>query len=717
MELFDELVNEAMFEEGANKDWRDFLKKYDGMADDHTYFVQFTEYGSSTDDKRFVGSAEGKEAPNKIGSHHSKYGVIGMYIRDKKSRKRADPDMTLWTTPNHKDPLAIYVYPLWYVLQDPHHIPYGKDARFMRVIHAKPGVKKLDLQSITSRVQAMDLARKMGAFKIEGKDADQDVEREIYNAAYERVDRRMYDEKKKNPSPAQIFFFLAQNEVGFQKTMVGSRIEFYLLSNKQQSDRLRKIGIQLVTDTAHEKSDAVIHPNEPIQGFFLDRSAFEIADVYEIRRERKSGNYIDKESNFSFHLFEGRLASTIADRLGDKIVSKGDVHGGVHAGQDEDAEGYTHTAQETVWKTKRGRAIAIASQFTGGGDEERKRSVPVTSRVEMRGEHGTVQDVFKPEESMQDFVRRFLAKYDSQPIDPNWKPVRGENRADQLWRDTLQSFTQKLDGISPKIASRKANQHGSSKIHLKNAFTFADAAMDNLVELLKQHGWEWVPPTDKWEKLAAWIIADEFFKQVNKLPAKIHTANAYDKSRAKTMLITIADKYLKVDSGGWGHKDIEEARKLWPNDSEKLKVVRLAYIIVNHELFDYQPVWYNKLINGLTFAFEKDPKMQENGFPNFDKSLHHEMAGMDDGFGVKLSDGLIHPSKYKNPFGEPKNKQSPMLPPGYKVEERDGEFVVIDLHDDTFAGGMVVDRAKTMEEAAKRAKEHYEEKKEEASAS
>ena len=69
--------------------------------------------------------------------------------------------MTLWVKPNHSDPTAIYTYPLEYVVHHPMDLRYGFPSRFLRVIKLKPGVKVLDLQSITKE-SALSILQQMG---------------------------------------------------------------------------------------------------------------------------------------------------------------------------------------------------------------------------------------------------------------------------------------------------------------------------------------------------------------------------------------------------------------------------------------------------------------------------------------------------------------------------------------------------------------------------
>ena len=209
MDLHDSLVSEALFSEVANKGWLSFLNKYENIDHPDRYFVNFTDFGSSVDDKRFVGAADEKKAPltpnsyYNIGDKTVKAGPTELEkIYDKKAEKRATPDLTLFTTPSHSDPVGIYTYPLAYVLEKKDKIPLGSNMKYMRVLKTKPGINVLKLRDIQTRDDAEKILDNMGVYSFEAKPYN------VWECAKKGVSH--YSDADSDSLVSKIFFFILQ---------------------------------------------------------------------------------------------------------------------------------------------------------------------------------------------------------------------------------------------------------------------------------------------------------------------------------------------------------------------------------------------------------------------------------------------------------------------------------------------------------------------------
>lgn len=200
-------------------------------------------------------------------------------------------DKSFSPKPNHGDPAGLYAYPLEYVVNHPANIQYGQQARFLRVIQ-DTSRNKLVLPTMTQE-QALAILARMGIGEPQKKMAV--------------AAKRVREGHLAGNLVAKAFFHVVQyySAVG-QKTRLG---------NREQSALFLKAGIDAVEDRSTNAREAIIYPDEPEQIVFLSRTAFRVADVYELRSARNASiNKNDPAENLR------RLPALLAQRMGDRLV-------------------------------------------------------------------------------------------------------------------------------------------------------------------------------------------------------------------------------------------------------------------------------------------------------------------------------------------------------------------------------------------------------------
>lgn len=589
MDLYNELVVEVLLSDVSTKGWKEFEAKYLPLAGRNDLFVQFTKFAGDVDDKRLVGQAKDL-APEPSTPYNPQNTGYRLLPSEKKNLARATPDLTLWTTPNHKDPTAIYTYPLEFVVHHPTSIPYGANSRFLRVIKLRPGAKVLDLQTLT-KPQAFGILRQMGVMP-----ADTEKANDLWADGYETGVSRF------SPFPAtvpKVFFLLAQSA-----NAAGGGTA----SNNVQRQRFIKAGIQVVLDTAQTKDAAVIHYNEPEQCFFMDRGAFDIVDAFEV------GKSFDKYNDvkmWDHRAAQSKIAAKMVEGLDpkDRITEVKNLSGGVEAVADPfKAEGEVHLDGGMVFLTKRGRAISIDvrnANAASGRDDHRRgtRHVMVNTNVGIYGEAGRFDYDIAQDEELDPAIRKIVAAYRKQPVEKEWRPLRSINQAGEVWRQVLQSLP---------MTFTKRNHHDT--VDLDKVKGKAGTVCLGLAALLHEVGWKWQYPEDSWDQVACWLAANNLYRFMLQRDRLMD-----DYEEGKKVLSGQVEKEISGNVGR-GRVSMTEADVLKGTKVEKIAGSILAGSMAGH--FRGDRPFLVPLIHGLEHLFLKRwIVMMDGAYSNFNADI------------------------------------------------------------------------------------------------
>lgn len=200
-------------------------------------------------------------------------------------------DKNFSPNPNHSDPIGLYTYPLDYVIKNPSNIEYGQQAGYLRVIRST-AANKLVLNTMTA-AQAIDLLTRMG------------IEEPAKKMAF--VQRRY--------AARYVFGNLAARQfLGVLQTCLVTG-QSHMTPNVRQTALLLQAGVDCIEDKSKTASEAIIYEAEPEQCVFLQRSAFQVIDVYQLRGNATARIYrSDPTEQFK------RLPGMIAQSIGDQIV-------------------------------------------------------------------------------------------------------------------------------------------------------------------------------------------------------------------------------------------------------------------------------------------------------------------------------------------------------------------------------------------------------------
>lgn len=488
MDLYEDLVVEVLYSDVSNKSWREFEAKYLPLASRQDLFVQFTNFASSVDDKRLVGSLVGKAEEPKVPFSISQGKFTNL--------ARAIPDKTLWTKPQHEDPTAIYTYPLDYVVNHPMDLRYGFPSRYMRVIKLKPGSKVLDLQTMTKE-HAIQVLKAMGIIPPDKWDWETFWQKGIEFARPKMAGSPI--------TAVKIFFFLAQHE--FQYVHPADEFPFPLaLDHNAQRARFMRAKIGVVQDTAKAKTDAVIHPNEPEQAFFMSRGDFEIVDVYHIAGKEGDTDINKRYEPVNYQHAVMKSAAKLLQSIDqkDRILGMKQIYGGYESAANPfPVDGHVNISADHVVYTKRGRAIIADPKVTGKSSDHRSegRHIPWTIGLELHSEAGHQKTKIGQEDELSAGVERIATEYRKAKIDPEWKRFHGVDHRAEKWRYML----------------RALRMTGESTVDLDALKQASGLVCDHLAELFKVTGWNWKPPEDVWLKIACWHVADDFYQHMNRV--------------------------------------------------------------------------------------------------------------------------------------------------------------------------------------------------------
>jgi hypothetical protein len=348
-------LNETHYTDFYGRRFEEFRKKYSPYKKDNTLFVNFSNYSKDVLER------------------------------------------TAYSDPNHKDPVGIYAYPLWYVINHPADIWYGSNARYLRVIkNVSP--KVLYLQDMDERF-ADNLLWKL---RKQGMDLGNLEDSQSH-----------FKHEKGTGKVGKQFFQLLQHDFP-NKT---PEEELRLRSSIEQTDILKQLGIDVVVDNVTRKgkeSQAVINDREPAQAIFLVPTAIKILEVFDLGQ---------KEQNISTSRSYGdivarKLVSLILAKLDDRIVER--------------ATDRPETSQEQVYYSAKGRMIQISFVLPDSYYNTRKMGQKIHKenelsdlyfpRIKMFGEKKDTIRSYGSKDKFSDIARDFANAYLKNEDNTDFKP-------------------------------------------------------------------------------------------------------------------------------------------------------------------------------------------------------------------------------------------------------------------------------------------------------
>lgn len=378
-----DMLTEMHFTDFYSRQFVEFRNKYNKMKKDTSYFVNFNNYYDNT--------------------------------LDRSSSPKQD----------HKDPAGVYAYPLKYVIDHPMDIRYGKTAKYLRVLKVNHGG--------ILHLQWLDMADMNRMFKMANK---------LPGYTFESI--LPYLKKNYSINHPQALWFRAMQLTteGLQKLInhfsnKRTKKESFsshglILSNAEQTEMFKSLGFNAIEDRASNHKKAAINQWEPEQIILLDRSAFEIVEVFTMGRGIKADDdFLVNTGDRYQNTFIRRIAAGIAKNIGDSLTSEVASRSG--------RGGYA------VHYTKAGRRIGISLHDTldtsDYGFGEKRHKTHKTSdtnvfRIYIKSEKQVIEYQSTPSESIDHVIGAVSALWkNSSEMDPNFTKITNSNDEDELMKN------------------------------------------------------------------------------------------------------------------------------------------------------------------------------------------------------------------------------------------------------------------------------------------
>lgn len=329
-------------------------------------------------------------------------------------------DRTVWQQPDHHDPVGVYAYPIDYVLNYPADIWYGQTAKYLRVLQETTS-KTLYINHINSEREVERLLRSMGF-------SYNDVEKSI------AIAKKSF-KKRFTGSTAfgKLFLTCVQLKLTDPPLDDGGSMwdktpTFETRTGVEQTALFRKLGIDAIIDTSTTNKQAVINDREPEQIVFLNRNAFRVLEVYNLRwGDSKTHTQSMTNVDPSKSKTERKLASQIAAVLNDKIKE--------YAGDEKIRKNVNFDAAYHYYWTVKGRRILVefdrpSSYYSNKKFGEKKHradklSSSFMTTVQIQSEIGNIKEIFGIDYTFDEIVQRIANRWhdlQKNPQKTDWQP-------------------------------------------------------------------------------------------------------------------------------------------------------------------------------------------------------------------------------------------------------------------------------------------------------
>lgn len=321
------------------------------------------------------------------------------------SHKDNTMDRTAHATPDHKDFVGTYGYPLDYVLKYTSDVWYGQGSRYLRVLKKKTD-RVLVLNEIESDIDARVLLRRMGFTSQEAVDM------------VAVASKHLRDRIKAPNKAAKLFLACVQMDLLATPEDSGGRKVFPTRSGLEQSALVLKAGYNAVEDRSRSDRQAIVNDREPEQIIFLNRAAFEVVEVVALRPEMPAAKLptLTHPSPEAASI-ERPLAAALAEAMGDRLK--------------EGPERSNLNGWSYYW-TGGGRRIEIMFQKpdsyyankSWGQKKHRADKLSDADRifVTVQSERGPFKKVFSSQTKFKDIVAEFAATWRGMAPSGSWTP-------------------------------------------------------------------------------------------------------------------------------------------------------------------------------------------------------------------------------------------------------------------------------------------------------
>ena len=192
----------------------------------------------------------------------------------------------------HSDPVGVYAFPADYVVEHPSDIGFGTNRKYLSVLLNKVPEQTLYLQNMDKE----QFVRILSTLFPE----------EDWDSIYEKeIDVGMLSERSRRCGK---FFYRELNKRATNRAYPSKEINQFLVS----------VGIKVLIDSAPSKERAIIHEDEPHQAVFLTRDSFDIIEVFELRKEKVTGEIATHQDRY----LETKLVDKIINMLGSKLKDR-----------------------------------------------------------------------------------------------------------------------------------------------------------------------------------------------------------------------------------------------------------------------------------------------------------------------------------------------------------------------------------------------------------
>jgi predicted amidophosphoribosyltransferase len=307
--------------------------------------------------------------------------------------------------PDHHDPVAIYAYPLEYVLKHPADIWYGGQAKYLRVLKERKNNKTLLLQYLTEW-EANSILSKMG----------------LPYDSMEKAKALWPDRVGKGTgSIGRAFFQAMQMDMSAVGKIPRAKDERKALadtikvrSGKEQTALLRKAGFDAIEDNARNQKTAVINPREPEQIAFLHRNSFDVVEIVPLSLKQTKTSVGTSQDPKEL---APKLAAMVADRIGDRLVDR-----------DGNRVFWTAGGREIVVEFDRPMSYYEGKKLGEKKHRESKLTSPYRVKVTLNSERGSFSPMAMASEKFVDIADDVASRFNAATPVEGYKPINRASR-------------------------------------------------------------------------------------------------------------------------------------------------------------------------------------------------------------------------------------------------------------------------------------------------
>ena len=350
---------------------------------------------------------------------------------------------------DHHDPAGVYAYPIAYVLQHPADVWYGQGAKYMRVLRAV-SKKSFSLAYIDSESKCERMLNQAGF-------AYQEIHEMMWLA------RKHYKSRTTGTNKwAKVFLSCMQIDliapaVSQNKPGMFSKggPEYRIRTGQEQTALFLKMGVDSLIDSSSTHKSAIINDREPEQICFLNRAAFRVEEVFDLRGnmpKEKLPTFTHPDPSGTY--IERALVATIAKSLNDQISE---------SSRDMKTSKKLDASYRYYW-TKKGRRIEIRFERPPSyyenkkmGEKKHKADKLYSSyriEIEIETEFGQIKRRFAEDtpfhEIISDITRMWM-DLEKNPQPTGWEAETADSFMVKVKADKDEYYRQEQDKKQQKL--------------------------------------------------------------------------------------------------------------------------------------------------------------------------------------------------------------------------------------------------------------------------